>query len=154
MHPNDRVCPSCGNVLSIFRLNAHRKSAACKVYAAEKKAVQDLAEVGGYTRIARSPTLIVPSLAGRRPMRMLAVGHGDLGDVTVVLALGTVLQLFEGEYEVRDGGYCDAVRSAPTPPRAAASARAASARHRRRGVRPTVRARGCGARGRVWTRPR
>lgn len=105
MHHNDRVCPSCGNVLSIFRLNAHRKSAACKVYAAEKKAVQDLTEVGGYSSIKRSPTLIVPSLAGRRPMRMLAVGHGDLGDVTVVLATGTVLQLLEGEYEIQKSGW-------------------------------------------------
>lgn len=105
MHHNDRTCPACGNTLSVFRYNAHRKSAACKVYVAEKAAVAELGKVGGYTSIRRCPTLVVPSLAGRRPIRMLAVGHGDLGDVTVVLAQGTVLQLFEGEYEIRDAGH-------------------------------------------------
>ncbi len=105
MHHNDRTCPACGNTLSVFRYNAHRKSAACKLYTAEKAAAGELEMVGGYTDVRRGSTLVVPSLSGRRPMRVLAVGHGDLGDVTVVLAQGTVLQLFEGEYEIRARGY-------------------------------------------------
>ena len=104
-HPADRICPSCGTAVSVFRYHAHRASAVCRLYTAEKKAVQELAAVGGYTRIARNPLLVVPSLYGRRPTRMLVAGFGDLGDVTVVLPKGTVLQLLEGEYEVRHAGW-------------------------------------------------
>lgn len=97
--PADRVCPSCGNKVSPYRYHAHRKSAACRVYTAEKAAVAELQAVGGYERIVRAPVVKASGLF-KRPTTCLAAGFGDLGDLTLVTMAGTVYQLLAGEWEI------------------------------------------------------
>ena len=93
-------CPRCGDTgISAFRYNAHLASATCRVWSRARAAENTLREVGGYVGYRQMPVLRLLPLSGRRPVRLLASGVDDLGNVTVIDMMGKVRQYLHGEWE-------------------------------------------------------